>query len=499
MSKHPVEQDAMLQRAPDILLMVKYWNKVNAVLGGLDTMREGDEEYLPRFTQETDDNYSYRKKLTKFTNVYRDIVESLASKPFEEEVSLPETDGVTIPKKVLEFIENVDGAGNNLTVFAANTFFNGINSAVDWIFVDFPSDTDNIRTQADVKAAGVRPWWSHVLGCNVLGCQSTMVGSKETITHIRIFEPGKPDHVRIIENYDGVITWQLWRKTDKWHDLGDGRKTMFIIDSTGTFEKIDRIPLIPFVTGRRDGRSWNVEPPMRGAVELQVDLYQDESGLKYIKTLTAYPMLSGNGITPPLKPGTQEPATLLTGPNRVLYAPPGNNGEVGSWAFVEPSSQSMTFLANNIKEAQQQLRELGKQPLTAQSSGITVINSAAAANKSKTTVKQWAFGLKDALENAMVITCQWLGIDQATYDPTVYVFTEFDEFIDGKDLEDLNTMRAARDISRKTLWHEKKRRGVLSSEFVAEKEELELLNETPGDGEDNDGTDNPPPTKDKQL
>lgn len=491
------EQDYMLTRSPDVARMVPYWCTVDDIVGGITTMRAATTRYLPTFSREEQTSYSYRLKLTKMTNIYRDIVEGLAAKPFEEEVALPvaindDTKVETpVPQEILDFAENVDGAGNNLTVFSASTFFNGINSAIDWIFIDYPVvDKSVVRTVADAKAAAIRPYWSHVLGRNVLDCKSVMEGSNEKIVYMRIFEPGAPDHVRVFMRDGSVVTWELWEKGTAWIEK-DGKRTQFVKISDGVLS-IDVIPLVPFLTGRRDGRTWYVSPPMQDAVELQIDLYQSESGLKFAKTLTGYPMLAGNGISPP-KDAEGKVETLVVGPSHVLYAPHNGDGRPGKWDYLEPSASSLTFLAGDIKETQQQLREIGRQPLTAQSSGITVINSAAAANKAKTAVGAWAYGLKDALENAFVITCKWLNIPDTTYDPVVAVFTEFDEFIDGKDLDALGTAVVAGKISDKTYRFELKRRGTLSAEFNEDAEAKELLAQVPADGIDNNPLDKPPP------
>jgi hypothetical protein len=125
--------------SPDHAAMLPYWQKVSDIILGSDRMRDMHDTYLPKFPYEQANDYEFRWKNAKFTNVYRDIVEGLASKPFEEEVSLSEgdeTDKVTIPEQIEQFVLDVDGAGNNLTSFAASTFFDGINSAIDWIFVD---------------------------------------------------------------------------------------------------------------------------------------------------------------------------------------------------------------------------------------------------------------------------------------------------------------------------------------------------------------------------
>lgn len=471
-------QDPMLRRAPDIAAMMPYWDLTDALVEGAHAVRLAGKEYLPKFPQEDQPTYDFRVAVTKFTNVYRDIVEGLASKPFEEEISLPEEDGKPVPEEIDEFIEDVDGSGNNLTVFGSAVFFNGINSAIDWIFVDYPTvDSSVVRTVADLKTANIRPFWSRVLARNVLEVKSKIINGIETLSYMRILEPGNPCHVRVFENIDGAVTWKLYVETNTRDPVSE---TCFVIEDQGLIT-IGVIPLVPFYTGRRDGRTFKFFPAMRDAADLQIELYQQESALKFIKIMAGYPMLAANGLKPAMG-SDGKPLPVAIGPMRILWGIPDAAGNHGSWSFIEPSATSMKFLADDIKDTKQDLRELGRQPLTAQSGNLTVITTAVAASKSKSAVGAWALLLKDALENALVITAKWMNVE---YDPQVNVFNEFDNFAeDGKDLDTLNTARAARDISQETYWAELKRRKVLSPEFDGEQELKRLLDETPGEGDD---------------
>ena len=222
---------------------------------------------------------------------------------------------------------------------------------------------------------------------------------------------------------------------------------------------------------------------MRDAADLQIELYLQESALKFCKLLTAYPMLSANGVAPE-KDGAGNPKRIAIGPGRVLYAPPnGSTGRPGSWAYIEPTAKSLEFLAKDVDATIAQLRELGRQPLTAQSGNITVITAAVAAGKSKSAIKSWALGLKDALENALVITSMWLNI---TYEPEVNVYTEFDDASDN--IDELPAIAAAytnKIISRQTYGFELQRRGVLSPEYDYDTETDRLLEDMPDDPDEN--------------
>ncbi len=470
------------KRSPDSAAMLDYWDQTDDIVGGKKTIKAAKEKYLPKFNNEAKDDYEFRLQQSKFTNIYRDIIESLSSKPFEEEVSIVAgEDDTPTPEKITDIVENIDGRGNNLTMFAASTFFNGLNSAIDWIFVDYPNvDREKIKTQQDQKDAGIRPYWSHVLGRNVLVAKSDIIGGKEVLTLVRILEPGTPDNIReFIRDEAGNVTWNLYEKK-----TGDNASiNEWVVIDEGVIS-IGVIPLVPFATGRRDGATFKYFPAMQDAADLQIELYQQESALKFAKIMAAYPMLAGNGVKPD-KDEQGKPIPLAIGPMKVLYAPTDGSGKSGSWSFIEPSATSLKFLAEDVKEIKKDLRELGRLPLTAQSGNLTVITTAVAAGKAKSAVEAWALMLKDALENAFIITNMWLGIKD--WKPQVNVYTEFDSFLNGEDgLEHLRSLRENGDLSQETLHEETKRRGVLSPEFSHEKETARLLQEIPGDDLEDD-------------
>lgn len=478
------QPDVIGDRSPEMEKMAPYWELVDALNDGIDKMREGGVVYLPRFPKETDANYKFRLQQTKMTNVFSDILESLASKPFEKPVTLADQDNRKYPPFLLDFIWDVDGAGSSMSVFSADAFEAGIRSAIDWIFIDYPKADPTVKTLEDKRIKKIRPFWSRILAVNVREARTRMVGGDEQLVYFRFLEPGKPDKVRELEHdpITNKVNWTLYVKTDKYDDK---KKTWFVVEDAGVMD-IDEVPIVPFATGRRVGRSFVLKPPMKAAADAQLDLYHQESNLKYTKLLGAFPMLSANGVKPEREvDGTIKPIDVA--PNVVLYAPPNADGSVGSWSYVEPNANTLDFLAKDINAAIQNLRELGRQPLTAQSSNLTTVTTAFAAGKSKSSVAAWAGKLKDALENALRITLKWESINFDNID--VFVYTEFDQFVDGKDLSELNSARANGDISFETYISECKRRGFFADSVDPKVERERLLKESPGPTDDTSITD----------
>ena len=457
----------LLKRSPDIETMVPYWEKVSDILEGTQAIKNGGVKYLPKFPDENINDYEFRLTVSKFTNIYRDVTEGLASKPFQDEISLLGAE--KRPKELIDFAEDVDGFGSNLTTFAALTFFNAINYGIDWIFVDYPTvqNPDNV-TIAEAKQRNLKPFWVHILGKNVLDV-------KQIITYFRCQEPGygdEPMHVREFIETENGIEWKLYVKIT--NDKGEDE---FIVVEEGMLS-VDFIPVVPFITGRRDGNSFKIYPPLSDAADLQITLYRNESALEYIKVLACFPMLATDGTKPP-KGTDGKPKKLRTGPNTVMYGVEKSNGDGGTWHYVEPQANSLEFLQKNIDKTKNDLRELGRQPLTALSTQLTTVTTSIAAGKAKSAVTAWAYGLKDALENALMITMKWMGID---YEPEINVYTGFDNVLDdGSDIEELGKARERGDISVETYWDELKRRKILSPEFDIEEERKRLLDEIPAD------------------
>lgn len=489
----------LLKRSPDIEAMVPYFDRVTDIIEGEDAIIAGGEKYLPKFPDEDKRDYDFRLSVGKFTNIYRDTVEGLATKPFQDEVQLV---GQAATDEMKEFTENVDGCGNNLSTFAALTFFNGINYAIDWIFVDYPTTGDSVISVAEAKKKNLKPYWRHILAKNVLEVRSHMEGSKEIIDYFRYQEPSygdEPVRVRVYSyevGEDGVtrVVWRLYQQ-QKEYDVPENE---FVETSTGQMS-IGFIPVIPFITGRRDGNKYRFYPVMKDAADLQIKLYQNESALEYIKVLACYPMLATDGIKAKTD-ADGKPLRIAAGPGRVLYGVPNGTGQGGTWKYVEPQANSLEFLKKDTDKTKTDLRELGRQPLTALSSQLTTVTTSIAAGKAKSAVTTWALALKDALENALLVTMLWENKEVPDdKQPEVYVYTGFDNVLeDGSDLEELGKARERGDLSQETYWEELKRRKILSAEFTAEREKQRLLEDIPTEEIDSSDDDAPSTTEEKE-
>lgn len=476
----------------DYAAMLPFWDMVDALLGGAEAIRDGGDTYLPKFPNESQADYDYRLANSKFTNLYADIVSNLAAKPFAEKMTVDAEAGDRFAK----LAENIDGRGNNLHVFASELFFGGINYAIDWILVDYTKVPAGLNLGAE-RQIGARPYWVRIPAKRMLAVYTGTVGGAEVVVHARLredyierkgFEEVAVQRIRIFDREPivdaegqvvsyGPATFEVLEKrttargVSAWEIVDAGPITLGVI------------PLVPFITGRRLDGSWRLTPPMKDAAYLQVEHYQQETKLKCAADRTAFPLLAAEGVDPAVD-ASGKPLPISISPGSVVYAPMhGDSGNHGEWNFKEPSATSLKFLADQIAVTEQQMRELGRQPLTA-TSGITVVSAAYAGQKASSAVQAWAWGLQDALEQAFVLTAMWLKVSAA---PRVKVFTDFAlEIGDDKGPETLTKMRDGGDLSQETLWTEMKRRNILSADFDPDEERDRLIEEMPDAGDDGD-------------
>lgn len=459
------------------------WTLISDVLAGAVAIREKGETYLPKYEGESVTEYGRRKKTAPWRPEFADALRALASKPFAKDVGFT---GDPVPR-VKDLAEDIDGRGNSQTAFAREAFGKGIAKGLHVILVDYPAmhgataDGEapaRALTVAEERAAGARPYWLHVEADDILALYTRWEGGREIIEHLRFrecaverdgFGERKVERVRVYEPGRWAV-WEEDAKTKAWAETGHGT-----IARGGA--NTSSVPAVLFFTGERLGEM-RVRPPLADLAQLQIELYQALSRQDEVLTFASSPMLTANGLAPP-----QDGEPIAVGPKTILYAPGTGEGANPSWDYINPNPANIEQIRSHATSIVTDMRRLGMQPLTPQSGTPTATGQSIEAAKAHSAVQAWALGLKDALEQAWVFTCEWLG--EAT-EVEVAVSTDFSvvPFAQAP-LTALKDARAAKDISQRTFWDGLKRFDVLPADFDAEKEEETLALEAEGlEGDD---------------
>ena len=477
--------------------MSEYWQRVEDILGGIQAMRKSTLDHLPAFPHEAKDNpdgYERRKANSCMTNVFGDIVSNLALKPFERPVKIRKE----MSRELQDFSKDVNGRGESLHVFCSKAFYKGITDGLGGVLIDFTRNVPENITRAQEQEIGARAYWMFYDARDILAVYSTFINGKEVIIHARLRETiterdgyGEKEivQVRVFDMEPGSMpTWKVLRKkesetqsttrvlaADEWEET-----------EAGTLP-IDRIPLVMIHFGDRHGSSWRIDPPLRDAADLQIELYQKETALKNVRILSAFPMLAVTGVV-------EVPEQMEIGPHVVLVGkvPGGSSGgQQTTYAYVEPAGTSLKFLREDIQDTIKELREQGRQPLTAQSGNLTVITASVAAQKGTTAIQAWINNLEISIDNMFVVTAKWMNLEDYTI-----AFEIHDDFEIGFQDADLPTIIELMDkyyISREAGLQEFKRRGTLSKEYDSD-EDADKIDDEAEDREEEE--ENLPPVND---
>src|SRR5262249_4048961 len=234
-----------------------------------------------------------------------------------------------------------------------------------------------------------------------------------------------------------------------------------------------------FKPGEREWWTNATVSPMIDLAHLQIEHYQQSSNLKHILEQAAFPMLSGDGVSPQIgEDGKAIPVRV--GPAMVAFAPPiPGTSILPAWRFIEPAGTSIEKLQNQVDKIEEQMERLGKAPLIRPSGSLTATTSAVNAAKAHAAAEAWASDEKDALEQCLELTCKWIA--EGTR-PDVYIHTDFGvELRESNENAELMTAHDKRDISRDTMWDEWRRRGFLGPQFDPDVEKQRIAQELKDD------------------
>jgi hypothetical protein len=479
----------------DYNAMCDGWDMISDILAGAAHIKKAGTKYLPKFQKESTSAYDLRKASAPWRPEFEDALRSLCSKPFTKTVSVNEDAPDVIQGKVVDdktkerkggLVDDIDGQGNSLHVFARDTFWHGVGFGLEAIYVTYP-EADGVRTKADEQKAGLRPYWVHVRARDIIDLKLTSVGGRTLVSQIRIKECTKEadgfaeverERIRFLQLTDKGPVWTLYLK---------GENGVYAVEK-GPFPFVgqDEIPIALFFTGPRSG-NYRVKPPMLDLAVMQIEIYRRMSRHDQIETLAGSPMLVGSGFAPPAPTQTTDaggrvidvPAPQIeVGPGVVLFAPPSVDGVQPSWEYIQPEAGNMTALQDSVDQAIEDFRRLAMQPTTPQSGNMVATGQAIDAAKSHTAVEAWANGLADALNQAWVYTTKWLKLADTI---TVSIFTDFGADAAGvQEAQVLGTAASTGVISKKRNALELARRNILGPDYNYDQDQEQMAEEQQG-------------------
>lgn len=468
-NKNPVAQ-----KSPEYVAMSGNWALVNTLWGGTDAMRHSGRKYLPQMPDEPESAYRARLRQSVLTNIYRDTIEKLVSKPLKQPVTLKDD----VPEAIQSYRGNIDGQATDIDVFTKQVGESALNHGLTYILVDYPQ-VDPETTVLEERQQEIRPYAIHYNATQVIGWKSEVVNGRRILTQVRIYEKSYEDvsefEQRAVERIR-VLEPGFYR-TYELRMVGDNQQDWVLAESHEVIAGGKVLDFIPLVTVYSNKRNFMVgAPAMLDVAHLNITHWQSDSDQRNILHVARVPILFGSGL------GDEDSVVKLSVGSTTFI-----RGQISSdLKYVEHSGKGIEAGARDLEVLVERMSSLGLNMLVRRSPGSQGSRETATGRsldqaEADSPLSMFARELENSLEEMLDYFGIFLGMgDDAG--GSVELFKDFTlTQRDVDDIKELGQMRTRGDLSQLTYWEELKRRNLLSDNFDSETE-IDLLDlESPGD------------------
>lgn len=446
-------------REPSALVVAqsRHWPLITALIGGTASMREAGEQFLPKWPNEEQDSYNTRLGIATLYPAFSRTAEVLASKPFSKPVALEED----VPTRLVEWMNDCDLQGHNLHVFSSQIFRDCIDYGVSGVLVDYPP-ANGIKTQADEKATGVRPYLTRYAPGTVLGWRTERISGAERLIQVRLLETvteyvgdfgeQSVEQVRVL--YRGK--WQVWRKVDKkdeWFMFDEGMTT------------INEIPFVFFYGIRK--ASGTGEAPLIELAYQNVEHWQSCSDQQTILHVARVPILAIIGA--------DTDTQITVGAKSAVKIPQG-----GSMLFVEHSGAAIGAGRQSILDLEERMRQTGAELLVLKPGDVTATQVQSENEANRCALQRIVEDFEDSLDQCLQFMAMWVGEQQGGH---VTIFKDFGAAnLAEASAELLLKSNQAGKLSDETYFGELKRRGIVSPDSTWTDEQEKIAEQGPALG-----------------
>lgn len=427
------------EQSAQVVAMARHWPIVEDLLGGTDSMRQASTRRLPKWPNEDPASYDTRLATATLFPAFARTLGVMSGKPFAKALTYADD----VPTQIREWCDDVDLEGRNLHTFASELLDETLAFGIAGVLVDFPR-LEGVKTQADERRIGARPYMVKVNHGQVLGWRARRVNGGMKLTQLRLAETAEAD-----DGEYGVVTvervrvlrpgsWELWQK---------GKQGYVLIDSGET--SLPEIPFVPFY-GRRTGFMTGISPLLNLA-HLNVKHWQSQSDQDTILHVARVPILFMKGF-----PSDQ---AVTVGGSAAVKAEQTD----ADMKYVEHTGAAIDAGRQSLRDLEDQMIQTGAELLvqTPGQRSATEANNDAEANKSE--LQRIVEGFEDSLDQCLQFMARWVNLEQGGH---VSLFKDFGSAtLTDASAQLILSMQQSGLITKETAIREQQRRGMLAPDI----------------------------------
>jgi hypothetical protein len=442
-----------------VAAMAEPWPMLDALVGGTPAMRKAATTFLPRFPQEEDESYKARVSTATLFPAFARTCEVMAGKPFAKPITI----GEDLPPQIVELLDDVDMFGTDFQPFAAAVFLACMQKGLMGVLVDVPK-ADGVKTRADERKAGVRPYLTQYPAESILGWRGARNAEGAYLTQLRLLESvSEPDGLwgeKTVQQVR-VLTpgaWETWRKVK----TESGGEEWALYESGTT--SLKKIPFV-FFYGLRKGFGVGVSPLLDLAY-LNVEHWQSSSDQQTILHVARVPILFAKGFS--------DADALVVGAAAACRA---SNADA-DLSYVEHTGAAIEAGRQSILDLEDRMRQTGAELLVQKPMTTTATQVVSEGEGSKSILQKIAEDFDESLEQCLDLMGEWIGV------PTNAEVELYKDFGEGLSTDDANLLMGAASgghVSSETVFEGLKRRDIVPADAKWDEEAAKIAAQKPKD------------------
>lgn len=431
---------------------------ITALCGGTRGMRMQGERYLPRRPLETKEDYDKRLQCATLYPGFTETVKTMCGRVFARPIVVNDDVPEWISKEVLP---DVDMRGRNLHVFLSEWFREAFEYGVSHALVDSPAAV-NVRTRADQRAAGVRPYVIRVHPWDVLGWRTDDAGRlvQLRVRYWRTKDEGEFGTSRVeqvlvydvVNSASGVTVYERVEKGSEEWTVAVERVAL----------PVRRIPFVSLYTRRVSDLC--AEPPMRELAYLNVKHWWLQSSNDTLIDTASVPILAVSGVD------SGDPITI--GAKHAVRLPSG-----AELRYVEHTGASVSVGREALEKLKEEMRDAGAKLLQTNSMAKNVLQAGQEAARENSQLGEMVQSLTDTTADLLDLIAEWRGQESGG---TIEVQADLDaDLTPTESMSIVLQLREAGVLSNETTFAEAKRRGIVADDVEWDDERDRIENDLP--------------------
>lgn len=333
------------------------WQRCDDVAAGNDAVHAGRTKYLPKLTDQTEENYQKSLDRTILFNATWRTIAGLIGMVFRKPPIF------TVPAAIEPMLEDVTMSGESLFMVCQDITEESLKIGRLGILVDYPRGTDESISVAQAEAYGLRPFIKVYKAFDIYNWKTGRVNNKTVLTEVRLKENAEvpvgewdvvtEEHYRVLSLDSTGYRVRVYKINDKKEEI--------LLSDDYPLMRGKPLSYIPFQFISTDDLTPDVDnPPLIDLVDMNLHHYRITS-IKCNALPFAVPTMFIAGSLQ-----LEEGEKIYVGSTRAIHS----NDPSAHAEYIEYSGQGMGAVEKEIDKAESQMAILGARMLEPQRTAV---------------------------------------------------------------------------------------------------------------------------------